>query len=304
MPKCQYFSKSYFFFKNNFKFIIFNGKGGNGKGVINDLFLTGLGFYGFQGNNSILFEKNRTGSNPEKSNLHRKRYVVFREPAEKNKIENSVVKELTGGGTFSSRSHYEKDTEKELNLTMIVECNKRPLFTEEPTDGDIRRIIDIFFRSKFVTDIDDVNEQNYVYLANIEYKTKEFTNKYKYALLKILFETHSIYYKNNSILKLPESIIIRTNAYLEMSCEILQWFKENYEENNKTIIYLKDIYEYFITDSEYYSNLTKNEKKKFNKIYFIEYFQTNAFLKNFYLSRKNNIRHCVQGWIIKSTKDF
>jgi hypothetical protein len=111
------------------KFVIFNGSGGNGKGVIDDLLLKAVGNYGMIGNNGILFETSKTGSNPEKNNIHKKRLVIFREPSERNKFENSVIKELTGGGTFSARSHHEKSTIKELNLTMIVECNKRPLYT-------------------------------------------------------------------------------------------------------------------------------------------------------------------------------
>ena len=134
------------------KFIIFNAGGGNGKGVINDLMLKALGNYGMLGNNGILFEYSKTGSNPEKANIHKKRYVVFREPSEKNKFENSVIKELTGGGKFSARTHHEKTSEKELNLTMVVECNKRPLFSEEPKESETRRIVDILFRSTFTTD--------------------------------------------------------------------------------------------------------------------------------------------------------
>lgn len=45
------------------KFIIFNGSGGNGKGMINDLLLCALGDYGFIGNNSILFETSKMGCN-------------------------------------------------------------------------------------------------------------------------------------------------------------------------------------------------------------------------------------------------
>lgn len=92
------------------KFIIFNGNGRNGKGLIDDLFLLTLGEYGMIGNNSILFENSKTGSNPEKANIHKKRYVVFREPPERQKFENSIIKELTGGGNFSARGHHETDT--------------------------------------------------------------------------------------------------------------------------------------------------------------------------------------------------
>jgi hypothetical protein len=37
---------------------------------------------------AFLFENSKTGSNPEKSNLHKKRFVLFREPPEKKKFEN------------------------------------------------------------------------------------------------------------------------------------------------------------------------------------------------------------------------
>jgi len=42
---------------------------------------------------------------------------------------------------------HEMTTEKTLHATIIVECNKRPLFKEEPTEGDVRRLLDILFRS-------------------------------------------------------------------------------------------------------------------------------------------------------------
>jgi phage/plasmid-associated DNA primase len=246
------------------KFIVFNGSGGNGKGMIDDLLLMALGQYSLLGNNGILFESSKTGSNPEKANLHKKRFVIFREPPEKNKFENSIIKELTGGGIFSARTHHEKETEKELNLTMIVECNKKPLFNEEPKDSEIRRIIDIYFRSTFTTDENALNDNLHIYMANPNFKTKEFKNKHKFALIKILLNEHKKYYKiNKSILKMPKSIVERTQNYLEMSCNIVLWFKENYQNTNdeKDIIKIKDIYEKFST-SEYYFNLSKVEKRK------------------------------------------
>jgi phage/plasmid-associated DNA primase len=286
------------------KFIIFNGCGGNGKGVINDLMLISLGNYGMIGNNSILFETNKTGSNPEKSNIHKKRYIVFREPSEKNKFENSVIKELTGGGTFSARSHHEKTTEKELNLTMVVECNKRPLFSEEPKESETRRIIDILFRSTFTTDASIIDDKKYIFISNNDYKTKQFQETHKFALLKILFDTYKRYIKNNSILQIPQLIKDRTQNYLELSCNIVQWFKENYEiTNNNEYIKIKDIYEYF-TISIYYNNLSKLEKQKYNKTFFYDYFQTNIFLRNYYSERYCNVRFVIRGWKIKTDDDL
>lgn len=287
------------------KFIIFNGCGGNGKGVMNDLMLIALGNYGLLGNNGILFETSKTGSNPEKANMHKKRYVVFREPPEKNKFENSIIKELTGGGSFSARGHHETDTEKELNLTMVVECNKRPIFNEEPKEADVRRIVDMLFRSTFVTDKTQLDESKYVYYANSMYKTKEFQQKHKYALLKILMDRHIVYLQNESIIQLPPTVIERTNLYLELSCNIVQWFKNNYIEtnDNKDVVKIKDVFDEF-TDSDYFFNLSKLERRKYNKSFFVDYFETNIFLRKFYKERHNNVRNVLLGWTkIKDDQD-
>lgn len=229
------------------KFIIFSGNGGNGKGLVDDLMLVALGNYAMIGNNSILFETNKTGSNPEKANIHKKRFLVFREPSERKKFENSIIKELTGGGTFSSRGHHETDTKKELNLTMVVECNKKPMFSEEPTNADVRRIIDLYFRTTYTTDESLVDEDEYIYLANPYYKTTEFQEKHKYALIRILLDEHKKYKKRNFIIDLPKSIKERTQNYLDLSYTIVKWFKETYEhtKDKKNIIKIKDLYNDF-----------------------------------------------------------
>ena len=286
------------------KFVIFNGGGGNGKGVIDDLLLKAVGNYGLIGNNGILFETSKTGSNPEKSNMHKKRLVIFREPSERNKFENSVIKELTGGGTFSARSHHEKSTTKELNLTMIVECNKRPLFAEEPQDAETRRIIDLFFRSTFTTDKSLIDKDNNIFLANPYYKTSEFQENHKYALLKILFEQYKIYKKNVYMFNIPQSIKNRTQLYLELSCNIVQWFKENYyltKERNDTIK-IKDLFDDF-THSDYHTNLNKQEKRKYNKSYFTEYIQSNIFFRKYYVEKSQYLRNYIREWKKKDFED-
>lgn len=276
------------------KFIIFNGSGGNGKGMINDLLLLALGNYALIGNNAILFECSKTGSNPEKANIHKKRLVIFREPSEKHKFENSIIKELTGGGTFSARTHHEKETEKKLNSTIIVECNKKPLFVEDPQNAEIRRIIDLYFRSTFTEDINLIDNNKYIYKANPTYKTIEFQEKHKYALLKILMNEHKKYYKlNNCILTIPKSVEDRTKAYLELSCNILQWFKDNYSVDDNNVCKMKDIFDDFVK-SIYYFNLSKMEKRKYNKSFFVEYFETNIFLRKHFIKIRD--AYCIKGW--------
>ena len=278
------------------KFIIFNGSGGNGKGMINDILLLALGDYAMIGNNAVLFEQAKTGSNPEKANLHKKRLVIFREPPEKNRFENSVIKELTGGGSISARGLYESTCAKELNLTLIVECNKRPLFKEEPTDADARRIVDLLFRSSFVSNDELLDDDKYIYKANTDYKTKGFQDQHKFALLKILMITYQKYKYANCNLVLPPSVIERSARYLELSCNIVQWFRDNYEEGLPTeFVSVRDAYELFIT-SDFISGLARTERAKYTKKYFVEYIQNNIFFRKYYADRYNTIRTVIKGW--------
>jgi poly-beta-hydroxyalkanoate depolymerase len=81
---------------------------------------------------------------------------------------------------------------------------------------------------------------------------------------------------------------------------IIQWFKENYEEtqNIKDICKIKDIYDDFC-QSTYFFNLSKHEKQKYNKAYFVEYIKTNIFFKKYYVDRYNNYRTILKGWTNK-----
>jgi phage/plasmid-associated DNA primase len=267
------------------KLVISNGSGRNGKGMIDDLALLAFGNYALIGNNALLFEISKTGSNPEKSNMHKKRLVIFKEPPKERKIQNSIYKELTGGGTFSARGLFESQTEKKLHNTTILECNEKPLFAEEPTEADTNRIIDILFMSHFTSDPDKIMKP-YNYPINLDYKTDEFKENHKRALLKILFEKHKIYANNGYKLNIPESVKYRTTEYLEKSCDILSWFKDNYEQTNdkKDFIKLKDVYENY-KSSEFYFNLSKSKKQEQNYKYFINYFSNNQYFSKYYVDK-------------------
>lgn len=144
-----------------------------------------------------------------------------------------------------------------------------------------------------------MDDSKHIYLANPEYKTEEFQHKHKFALLKILMDQHKKYKQNGYIFELPDSIVDRTNSYLELSCSILQWFKSTYQKSElKTdCVKLKDVYELFV-QSDYYVNLSKVDKKKYTKSYFIEYFKTNIFLRKYYSERYSEYRNIVKGWTL------
>jgi len=251
------------------------------------MYIRALGNYAIIANNAILTEKKRTGANPEIANLHKKRYVVFREPSSKDRFQNAMVKELTGGGTFSARNLYEKETQKVLTMTCVVECNKKPLFAETPQVAEMERVVDILFRNTFTDKDEDVNPENGIYRGSAKYKEHSFQLQHRSAFLKIIMDAYKCYAEDNCNLKIPFSIKERSNQYLEMSCELMQWILDTYEKTDdfKDIVTVKEIYELF-KNSEYYNNLSKNEKRKNNVKSFIERIRDNVFLRKHFYDRK------------------
>ena len=225
------------------KFFVFNGCGRNGKGFIDEFMIYCLGDYAITMNVSVLTEHSNKdssgGANAEKSKLNKMRFIISAEPHTNAKINNSTLKKLTGGGCISARGLYSNNCEVLLHGTLIMECNNRPLFMEEPLPADTARINDIYFGSHF-TDIkeqwNEENERNRVFKADTKYKTSKWKREHKNAFLNILF-LKVIKLKNNNWnidLNKPESVRIRSEQYLNKSHDIYGIFKELFEENNKS----------------------------------------------------------------------
>lgn len=285
-------------------FVILNGCGGNGKSLLNDILLRAIGKHSLICNNSLLFEANRTGSNPEKANIHKKRLIIFREPSSKFRFNNGTIKEMTGSGMFSARGHHESQTEKVLHNTTFVECNERPNFEDDPTQAEVRRVIDIYFPSLFTLNKDIVDHSKNIYLANTHYKTDEFQEKHKFAFFHILIEAYKDYAHNDYQVQIPQSIKTRTQEYLDKSRNIKKWFDEHYEkvDDDKQYLKLNDLYSKF-RFSDSFNNFTKTEKRKYNKTYFYNFFQRDPYLRRFYFEQKRindtNVRSVLISYVVK-----
>ena len=69
-------------------------------------------------------------------------------------------------------------------------------------------------------------------------------------------------------------------------------------ENKKDIITMKELFAEF-KESDYYSNLTKNDKRKYNYSCFNDYFATNIFFKKYYFLGDNNSPNHINYYIKK-----
>jgi putative DNA primase/helicase len=278
--------------KNLEKFIVASGCGGNGKGVINELALECFGNYGYVLNNNVLLKPLKEGPNPEIASLHNKRFVISREPNSNYKINCSLMKDLTGGNQIKARALYSNESSVFLALTLILECNKKPALDEIDPAVE-RRLNEVEFKSKFVEkDVYDNltdEDKKYTFLRNGYYKSTEFKEKYKQALFELLIMYYKDFKNNNFELIIPEQVRNKTTAYLMVSDDISEWINEIFEKTNneKDIIKLKDIFKTF-KESDFYSNFSKNDKRKYNYKYF-----TDAMCNNLFLKKLVNIRSDV-----------
>jgi len=223
------------------KFFVFNGGGRNGKGLINEFMRYCLGDYACELNVVVLTEdptkSGSSGANVEKAKLNKVRYVITAEPNGKVKLNNSTIKKITGGGELSARMNYSNNSEVMLMLTLVLECNKKPPFVEEPINADKDRINDVFFESRFTDRSEEWGEEfekQHIYKQNPELKTPKWFKEHKNAFLNILF-TKVLELKANEWnidLHKPQSVKDRSEEYLNKSSDIYSIFKTLFERHN------------------------------------------------------------------------
>jgi phage/plasmid-associated DNA primase len=248
------------------------------------------------------------------ANLNDKRFVLASEPDANRNICGSTLKEITGAPYLNTRGLYSDVCKIVLSLSLVIECNTL-LKVDEINEAITRRVRVIPFKSKFITEdkyneLDETEKLGY-YVGNAYYKTEEFKQSIRQALFIILKDCFQSVFIDNQI-KLPvepESCKKKTIEYLSTSDDIYTWFSEIYERSNdNNILYFEDIYDTFIT-SEYYSNLSKLDKRRNNKKNFYGKVEDNIFLKKYIKLRNQKIgniklsKDAVVGWKLITTDE-
>ena len=282
---------------------------------MNNLLLACLGSLGMTGNNAILTEPRKTGANPELANIDKKNCVIFEEPRRYKKLQNSNIRELTGGNGMSARKCFSNDTEMTIHGTFMLACNNKPNMAGEIEIADVSRILDIRFNSRFVKpELSHlVNEEKHIYLANEEFKTDDFRMKYRCAHMKILMMAHQRYAEEKFDLKIPKCFIDNTQTYLEKSSQIGEWFLEHYEktDDRKDYIKLVEVYDDFKTEGDgLYQSMSRAEQGRWREGSFIQHFIDDPFTGENYVELKHIgsgkertcVRRILEGYVKRIIK--
>jgi phage/plasmid-associated DNA primase len=293
------------------KFFVFNGEGGNGKGLLDEFMKSCLGDYYYEADITLLTQKKigGGGANQELADIDKKRYLLFKEPGQFDGIENSNVKDMTGGGNIKARGLYQTKTYVELHNTTVMECNKKPNLKEQPTKGDIRRIVDILFGSTFTPNEEDKNEKEHVYEADPLLKEDKWKVEHRVYFLNMLFSAlQELKQENYNIDKfIPNCVKDRSNKYLLGCCDVHQLFTDCYKQgDDNAVLSLKDIALKLRTSQSFYSLPKKKQSSMKNDVIY-DFFKTNTEYKKYYKERhdytvdgvRKFLRNVMIGWVEK-----
>lgn len=296
-------------------FNVYNGNGRNGKGILNNFTADAYGDYAVKVSASVFTEvrKNSANSNPEVAKIDKKRFGYTREPPKDLPFQNSVVKDLTGSGSYEARMNHSNKTKVLLLLTWVCECNDKPNFAETPNNAESDRIRDVLFGSRFTDEKEEVDDVGVFLKDNNLEETFKGTD-YKVALINLLlddlFELHEAKYNVEGFT--PNSIKVRSLNYLNSSNDINNLFEEVFELRQEGIDYknvkgesydenwtLPQIAGVIRSGLTSYFSLPKKKQKEMTKEKIVEFFTTNKIYKKLVVNNTHRKAMELNGYRLK-----
>jgi phage/plasmid-associated DNA primase len=271
------------------KFIVCTGSGRNGKDTTFTMLMSRvLGPYYYNCNPAAFTQKIKSDQNVSVANFDKMRAVVTTEPDKDETIKTSLIKSITGADQTAMRTLYSTKTKVNLNETLFMLCNDKPLL-DRSEQAMLERLIIIPFRISFKTaafmaENGLVEGENNVYTANEQMKDHTYLDQMRLRTFNYLLPYYRKFRKDGYLIQsIPESIRKLNESYMEESDEFMNWFNSEYEKTTEKtdIVKLSDVFKNYC-QSDFYINLTKKEKRANNKTKFIEKVSTNVSLKIFY----------------------
>ena len=177
----------------NQTFNVYHGSGSNGKSMLTDLMTHALGDYKGTVPITLVTEKRNAigGTSSEIIQLKGIRYAVMQEPTKGVKLNEGIMKELTGGDPIQGRALYSESETFEPQFNLVV-CTNNLFDIESNDDGTWRRIRKCDFVSKFMSEDEaHTDETPYIFEKDkdLKHKLPIFAPIFASMLVNIAFET-------------------------------------------------------------------------------------------------------------------
>jgi P4 family phage/plasmid primase-like protien len=235
----------------NQTFNVYHGSGSNGKSILADLMSVTLGEY--KGTVPITLVTDSRGkiggTSDEVLKLKGVRYAVMQEPSKGVKLNEGIMKELTGGDPLQARGLYSESEIFEPQFSLVV-CTNNLFDIESNDDGTWRRIRKCDFKSKFVDEGESYNDETpYIFVKDKSLKDKlpSFATVFASLLVERAFKTGGVVEDCETVLQASnkyrngqdhinafiQEMIIRTNDTKDKLGKggLMQGFKQWFEQS-------------------------------------------------------------------------
>ena len=177
----------------NQTFNVYHGSGSNGKSILADLMSHTLGDYKATVPITLVTEKRTSigGTSSEVMQLKGVRYAVMQEPSKGVKLNEGIMKELTGGDPLQARALFQ-ESETFIPQFKLAVCTNNLFDIDSNDDGTWRRIRKCNFVSKFVDENEKhTDDTEFVFIKDksLNEKIPSFAPIFASMLVKRAFET-------------------------------------------------------------------------------------------------------------------
>jgi P4 family phage/plasmid primase-like protien len=249
----------------NQTFNIYRGNGSNGKSLLTDLMSLTLGEYAGTVPITLVTEKRVGvgGTSSEVMQLKGVRYAVMQEPSKDARINEGIMKQLTGDSTIQARALYSEAESFAIQFHLVV-CTNTLFEIVSNDDGTWRRIRICEFMSKFVNpeDLNEESDEEHVFPKNQDLKEllPSWAPVFASMLVKIAFDKQgnvencpSVMCASNKYRQgqdhiagfVIEKVVKRVGGRIkknELYEEFKKWFQES--QGNSKVPKGKELYEY------------------------------------------------------------
>jgi P4 family phage/plasmid primase-like protien len=214
----------------NQTFNIYNGSGSNGKSKLVELMSMILGEYkGVVPITLVTQKRNNIGSlSPEIAALKGIRYAVMNEPSKGDRLNDGIMKELTGEDPITGRALFKEPVTFVPQFKLVV-CTNNLFDITSNDDGTWRRIRLCEFMSKFVKEPrDDDETQPYQFKLDPEITIK--FEKWKHLFMSMLVD---IAVEKEGIVKDCALVLSASNEYRKKQDYLLEFVQEKIEKSDE-----------------------------------------------------------------------
>lgn len=215
----------------NQTFNVYHGSGSNGKSILADLMSVTLGEY--KGTVPITLVTDSRGkiggTSDEVLKLKGVRYAVMQEPSKGVKLNEGIMKELTGGDPLQARGLYSESEIFDPQFSLVV-CTNNLFDIESNDDGTWRRIRKCDFKSKFIDEGESYNDETpYIFIKDKSLKDKlpSFAAVFASLLVERAFKT-------GGIVEDCETVLQASNKYRNGQDHINAFIQEMIIRTNDT----------------------------------------------------------------------